>query len=226
MAASSKAKAAKATVPSADGAPTFKHGTLSKDFETRLYAKGFKCVVGVDEAGRGPLAGPVVAAACYVPLDVVIEGIHDSKKLDEKQRKWLFAQITSNPAIKYAVHINPPARIDDINILQATLESMRKCVEDLPMPVDYALIDGNRMPTLDVDGETVVKGDGRVYSIAAASVIAKVTRDRLMVAYDKEYPEYGLGQHKGYGTKAHMLAIHKHGATPIHRMTFAPLNQL
>ncbi|OQR89876.1 ribonuclease HII [Achlya hypogyna] len=162
-------------------------------------------------------------------MDVTIEGIHDSKKLDETQREWLYEQIIANSSIKYAVHINSPERIDEINILQvrhATLESMNKSVQDLPMPADYALIDGNRMPPLSIEGETVVKGDSRVYSIAAASVIAKVTRDRLMVAYDKQYPEYGLAQHKGYGTKAHMLAIHKHGASPIHRMTFAPLNQL
>ncbi|CAK4611526.1 hypothetical protein LEN26_015407 [Aphanomyces euteiches] len=209
-----------------NGDKGFKHGTLSRDIEQRIYDKGFTRVVGVDEAGRGPLAGPVVAAACFIPLDVTIEGIYDSKQLNEAQREALFEQLTTHKDIQYAVHVNSPQRIDEINILQATMESMCEAVNGLGVAADYALIDGNKMPPLDIPGEFVVKGDSKVFAIAAASIIAKVTRDRLMVAYDKLYPEYNFAQHKGYGTRAHMSAIHKHGASPIHRMTFAPLNQL
>ncbi|KAF0683363.1 Aste57867_24575 [Aphanomyces stellatus] len=218
-----KKKAKKAAT---DAAPTFKNGTLSRDFEQRMVNKGYSYVVGVDEAGRGPLAGPVVAAACYVPLDVTFEGIYDSKQLNEAQRELLFEQLTTHKDVHYAVHINSPARIDEINILQATLESMTKSVEGLAIKADYALIDGNKMPPLKIPGEFVIKGDGKVFAIAAASIIAKVTRDRIMVDYDKQWPAYNFAQHKGYGTRAHMAAIHKHGASPIHRMTFAPLNQL
>ncbi|RHY30863.1 hypothetical protein DYB32_003957 [Aphanomyces invadans] len=208
------------------GEVLFKRGTLSREFEQRIYKKGYSCVVGVDEAGRGPLAGPVVAAACYIPLDVEIEGIYDSKQLNETQREALFEALTTHKDVQYAVHVNCPARIDEINILQATLESMTKSVEALNVHADYALIDGNKMPPLRISGEFVVKGDSKVYAIAAASIIAKVTRDRLMVEYDKTWPAYHFAQHKGYGTRAHMAAIHTHGASPIHRMTFAPLNQI
>ncbi|KAF1316498.1 Ribonuclease hii, partial [Globisporangium splendens] len=228
--------AVKAPAPTADdlvdandsgenpSAVKFPHGTLSRAFEAAKVAKGYKTVVGVDEAGRGPLAGPVVAAACYVPLDVVIEGVHDSKKLNEEQREALYELLTSHPRIQYAVHINSAQRIDEINILQASLESMVKASEALAQKPDFVFVDGNRMPpTITVDAETVVKGDSKVYSIAAASIIAKVTRDRLMVEYDAQYPQYNLKQHKGYPTRDHMAAIAKHGPCEIHRMTFAPL---
>ncbi|KAF0774270.1 hypothetical protein AaE_002030 [Aphanomyces astaci] len=241
----SKSKTVTATQAGEVAPVTFKRGTLSREFEQRIYKKGFSCVVGVDEAGRGPLAGPVVAAACCIPLDIEIDGIHDSKQLNEAQRDLLFEKLTTHPGIQYAVHVRIPSerdfiltkknipmqvnshtRIDEINVLQATLESMTKSVEALTVQADYALIDGNKMPPLSIQGECVIKGDSKVYAIAAASIIAKVTRDRLMVVYDKQWPEYGFAQHKGYGTRMHMAAIHKHGATPIHRMTFAPLNQL
>ncbi|ETV84946.1 hypothetical protein, variant, partial [Aphanomyces astaci] len=222
----SKSKTVTATQAGEVAPVTFKRGTLSREFEQRIYKKGFSCVVGVDEAGRGPLAGPVVAAACWIPLEVEIDGIHDSKQLNEAQRDLLFEKLTTHPGIQYAVHVNSHTRIDEINVLQATLESMTKSVEALTVQADYALIDGNKMPPLSIQGECVIKGDSKVYAIAAASIIAKVTRDRLMVVYDKQWPEYGFAQHKGYGTRMHMAAIHKHGATPIHRMTFAPLNQL
>jgi ribonuclease HII len=202
----------------------FKHGTLPRTYEEKKIKKGYKVVVGVDEAGRGPLAGPVVAAACFVPLHVHIEGIHDSKKLNEEQRELLYEKLVNHPDVKYAVHVNSPQRIDEINILQASLESMVKASEQLDPPADFVFVDGNRMPpSIKVEAETVIKGDSKVFSIAAASVIAKVTRDRLMVEYDKKYPMYGLAQHKGYPTVAHMSAISKHGPCEIHRMTFAPL---
>ncbi|KAJ0408725.1 hypothetical protein P43SY_001949 [Pythium insidiosum] len=208
-----------------DAELTFKHGTLSRKYETaKVDRGGYKVVVGCDEAGRGPLAGPVVAAACFVPLDVTIDGVFDSKKLTEPQREALFERLTTHPRVKYAVHVNSPQRIDEINILQASLEAMVKAVEALDVRADFAFIDGNRMPpTLQIPGETVVQGDSKVYSIAAASIIAKVTRDRIMVALDKQYPQYNLKQHKGYPTREHMAAIAKHGACEIHRMTFAPL---
>lgn len=209
----------------AESAIKFPHGTLPQTYEAAKIAKGFTRVVGVDEAGRGPLAGPVVAAACFVPTHVTIEGVHDSKKLNEAQREALYAQLVAHPEIEYAVHVNSAQRIDEINILQASLESMVLAAQALPQgPPDFVFVDGNRMPpTLTIAAETVVKGDSKVYSIAAASIIAKVTRDRLMLKYDAQFPVYGLKQHKGYPTQAHMAAIAKHGPCAIHRMTFAPL---
>lgn len=208
-----------------ESAIRFPHGTLPQTYEAAKIDKGFTRVVGVDEAGRGPLAGPVVAAACFVPTHVTIEGVHDSKKLNEAQREALYAQLVAHPEIEYAVHVNSAQRIDEINILQASLESMVLAAQALPQgPPDFVFVDGNRMPpTLTIPAETVVKGDSKVYSIAAASIIAKVTRDRLMLEYDAQFPVYGLKQHKGYPTQAHMAAIAKHGPCAIHRMTFAPL---
>ncbi|TYZ61420.1 hypothetical protein PybrP1_002970 [[Pythium] brassicae (nom. inval.)] len=198
--------------------------SMQRHFEAAKIAKGFKYVVGVDEAGRGPLAGPVVAAACHVPLDVLLEGVHDSKKLNEAQREALYEQLTTHPRVQWAVHVNSAQRIDEINILQASLESMVKAAEALNQMPDFVFVDGNRMPpTIPWDAETVVKGDSKVFSIAAASIIAKVTRDRLMVAYDAQFPQFNFKQHKGYPTKDHMTAIAKHGPCEIHRMTFAPL---
>ncbi|KAF1785132.1 Ribonuclease HII/HIII domain [Phytophthora cactorum] len=192
--------------------------TLSRGFETRYEAKGYTTVIGVDEAGRGPLAGPVVAAACHVPLDVTIPGVDDSKKL-----------LTTHPSITYAVHVNSAQRIDEINILQASLESMTESVNEVAERLrqkdkTFVLVDGNKLPpTLELPAEAVVKGDSKVYSIAAASIIAKVTRDRLMREYDEKFPQYGLAKHKGYPTRDHVAAIAKHGPCEIHRMTFAPL---
>ncbi|KAG7380637.1 hypothetical protein PHYPSEUDO_006978 [Phytophthora pseudosyringae] len=206
--------------------PTY---TLSRAFETRYEAKGYAAVIGVDEAGRGPLAGPVVAAACHVPLDVTVSGVDDSKKISEPQREALFELLTAHPRITYAVHVNSAQRIDEINILQASLESMAKSVAEVAEQLQqkdktFVLVDGNKLPpTLELPAEAVVKGDSKVFSIAAASIIAKVTRDRLMRAFDDKFPQYGLAQHKGYPTKAHVAAIAKHGPCAIHRMTFAPL---
>ena len=189
-------------------------------------------VCGVDEAGRGPLAGPVVAACCYVPADVYIAGIADSKKLDEAAREALYATLTSHPRVRWAVHVNPHTRIDEINILQATLESMRLSVEDVskqvaPTSIARVLIDGNRMPKgLEVPADTIVKGDATVHCIAAASILAKVTRDRLMLELHAQYPQYNFAAHKGYGVPEHMALIHKFGPSPVHRRTFAPVKHM
>ncbi|RLN14902.1 hypothetical protein BBJ28_00015970 [Nothophytophthora sp. Chile5] len=215
----------------APSAPRFKHGTLSRAFETqRATAGDYAVVIGVDEAGRGPLAGPVVAAACHVPSDVALVGVQDSKKLSEPQREALFEQLTSDARVAFAVHVSSAQRIDEINILQATLEAMTEAAEAVaarlkqPKNRTLVLVDGNCLPpALSLPAETVVKGDAKVFSIAAASIIAKVTRDRLMREFDAQFPQYGLAQHKGYPTKAHVAAIAQHGPCAIHRLTFAPL---
>ncbi len=188
-------------------------------YEKNACAKGFKAVCGVDEAGRGPLAGPVYAAAVILPEDCVIEGLNDSKKLSEKKREQLFDIITEK-AIAYGIASVDSKTIDEINILQATYVAMRKAVEALGIPADYALIDGNRMPPLSIDGETVIKGDALSPSIAAASILAKVSRDRYMYELDKKMPEYQFAKHKGYGTKLHYEMLSEYGISDIHRMSF------
>lgn len=189
------------------------------EIEDSLYAKGCAAVCGIDEAGRGPLAGPVCAAACILPQDLQIEGLNDSKKLSAKKREALYDVITEQ-AIAWAVCLIDEARIDEINILQATFEAMRGAVGKLSVLPDYCLVDGNRDPGLGLPTLTVVKGDAKCATVAAASILAKVTRDRLMVEYDGQYPGYGFAVHKGYGTKAHYAAIDKLGLCPIHRRTF------
>lgn len=189
------------------------------EIEDSLYAKGCAVVCGIDEAGRGPLAGPVCAAACILPQDLQIEGLNDSKKLSAKKREALYDIITEQ-AIAWAVCLIDEARIDEINILQATFEAMRGAVGKLSVLPDYCLVDGNRDPGLGLPTLTVVKGDAKCATVAAASILAKVTRDRLMVEYDGQYPGYGFAVHKGYGTKAHYAAIDKLGLCPIHRRTF------
>ncbi|CAI7927655.1 unnamed protein product [Closterium sp. NIES-54] len=197
--------------------------------EQSLWSRGFKHVYGVDEAGRGPLAGPVVAAACAVPAGLEIPGLADSKKLTEKQREEIFDAIIGNPDIFYAVDIVGSAEVDKVNILEATMlamgNSIAKVVEDPQSPSpDYVLVDGNRVPKgLPCAAEAVVKGDATCYAMAAASILAKVTRDRLMLKFDRLYPAYGFKQHKGYGTAAHMKALLAHGPCPIHRRSFAPI---
>lgn len=189
------------------------------EYEARAAENGYTAVCGVDEAGRGPLAGPVCAAAVILPQGLVIEGLNDSKKLSEKKREMLYDKVTEN-ALAWSVAFASEAEIDEINILQATFLAMKRAVEGLGIKADYALIDGNRMPPLGVDGETVIKGDSLSMSIAAASIIAKVTRDRLMLEIDKEYPQYLFSQHKGYGTALHYEMLEKHGISPVHRRSF------
>lgn len=181
--------------------------------------KDFPILCGIDEAGRGPLAGPVCAAACVLPEGLVIEGLNDSKKLSEKRREALYEQITTQ-AVAWAVCLVDEAVIDEINILQATFRAMRGAVSKLGLQPDLCLVDGNRDPGLGLPTRTVVKGDASCASVAAASILAKVTRDRLMYAYDELYPGYGFAVHKGYGTKAHYAAIQQLGLCPIHRRSF------
>lgn len=189
------------------------------EIEESLYQRGYNLVAGVDEAGRGPLAGPVYAAAVILPKGVIIEGINDSKKLTEKRREELY-DIIREKAISYSVRAVDERRIDEINILNATFEAMNGAVNSLETKPDYVLIDGNRIKGMEIDHETVVKGDAKSISIAAASILAKVSRDRFIKEMAKEYPQYGFEKHKGYGTKAHYDAILKYGPCKIHRRTF------
>lgn len=189
------------------------------EIENECRKKGYKYIAGVDEAGRGPLAGPVFAAAVIFPEDVYIEGINDSKKLSEKKRDELF-DIICEKALAYCIAQSSRERIDEINILNATFEAMNGAVNGLKIKPDYVLIDGNRIRGMEIPHETVVKGDSKSISIAAASILAKVSRDRLMYEMSKKYPEYGFDKHKGYGTKAHCEAILKYGPCEIHRKTF------
>ena len=191
----------------------------SFEFEEKYYKAGYTAVCGCDEAGRGPLCGPVVAAAVILPLGTEIEGLNDSKKLSEKKREQLY-DVIKEKALAYAIAEASPAEIDEINILNASMLAMRRAVEALPHPADFALIDGNCSRGFNIPTETIVKGDAKSYSIAAASILAKVTRDRQCVELDKEYPEYGIAKHKGYPTKDHMDSVKKHGVTPIYRRSF------
>ncbi|MBQ6816388.1 MAG: ribonuclease HII [Clostridia bacterium] len=187
--------------------------------ENELKQKGYNFICGVDEAGRGPLAGPVCAAAVILPENVIIEDLNDSKKLSEKRREELFPIILEK-AVCTSVAFASVEEIEKLNILNATFLAMQRAVEGLKIPADFALIDGNRIPKLNISANAVVKGDGRSMSIAAASVLAKVSRDRLMLEYDKLYPQYNFAKHKGYGTKQHYEAIANYGICNIHRKSF------
>lgn len=192
---------------------------LLYDIEEALNNEGYELVCGVDEAGRGPLAGDVYAAAVILPKGLLIEGLDDSKKLTEKKREALFDVITEN-AISYAVASVSPEKIDEINILNAVMLAMNTAVEKLSPSADFALIDGNIARGFGIPCKTVVKGDAKSPSIAAASILAKVSRDRECYKLDEMYPEYGFAKHKGYGTKAHMQALLEYGPCPCHRKTF------
>ncbi len=188
-------------------------------FEKQAMLDGYKIIAGVDEAGRGPLAGPVVSAAVILPENFDIRGINDSKKLSEKKRAALFPKIQSQ-AIAFGIGIADHGEIDRINILQASLLSMKRAVDDLGLIPDYLLIDGKFTIDSNIDQRPVIKGDTLSLSIAAASILAKVTRDRIMTDLDLQYPEYEFKRHKGYPTKAHKQAILTHGPCPIHRKSF------
>ena len=181
--------------------------------------KGYKYIAGVDEAGRGPLAGPVCAAAVVLPDNIFIPGINDSKKLSEKKREELF-DIICEKAIAYSIEYSDTEQIERENILAATMDAMNRAINNLSVPVDYALIDGNRKSGIECECETVVKGDSKSISIAAASILAKVSRDRFIINASKEYPEYGFERNKGYGTAEHIAALEKYGMSPIHRKKF------
>lgn len=189
------------------------------EYEELKYAEGYTAVCGTDEAGRGPLCGPVVAAAVILPRGVEIEGLNDSKKLTEKKREKLF-DIICEKAVAYAIAEASPTEIDEINILNASMLAMRRAVAALSVKADFALIDGNCSRGFDIPTETVVKGDAKSASIAAASILAKVTRDRGCIELDRQYPEYGIAKHKGYPTKDHMDEVRKYGPAPIYRMSF------
>jgi ribonuclease HII len=195
-------------------------------FENQAYEIGYRTVVGIDEAGRGPLAGPVVAAACYIPPDIHIEGIQDSKQLDPIARREIYEILIKHPKVMFATGIVEAHVIDTINILQATMQAMLLAVGRLPVKADYLLIDGNYFPKAPFPGLALINGDERSISIAAASIIAKETRDDIMREYHKRWPSHGFEFNKGYATKEHILAVKLYGVTPIHRVSFEPIRSL
>ena len=191
-----------------------------KEKENELREKGFKFICGIDEAGRGPLAGPVVVASVIMPADSMIEGVNDSKKISEKKREELYEKIIKE-AISYGGAIIGQDEIDEVNILNATKKGLTISLQELTQKPDLILVDAlNHIDTLGIPYDSIIKGDAKCYSIAAASIIAKVTRDRIMREWDKIYPEYGFEKHKGYGTASHIKAIREFGLCPIHRKTF------
>ena len=192
---------------------------LDYSYEITAHEKGYKVVCGIDEAGRGPLAGPVFAAAVILPENYSHPVLNDSKKLSEKKRDAVYDDIIKD-AICYSVGIATEEEIDEINILNATFLAMKRAVEGLVIKPDFAYIDGNQYPKTGVKEETIVKGDGKCISVAAASIIAKVSRDRFMLEIDKQYPEYQFSKHKGYGTKLHYEMIEKYGVSKVHRRSF------
>jgi ribonuclease HII len=192
---------------------------LEYALESELNEQGYTNVCGVDEAGRGPLCGPVVAAACILPLGFEMEELNDSKKLTEKKREKLFDIIREN-AVAYCIAEASVEEIDSMNILEADLLAMRRAIDGLSVKADFALIDGNIARDFQIPAKAVVHGDAISPSIAAASILAKVTRDRACIELDRAYPQYGIAKHKGYGTKAHMQALREHGPSPIHRKQF------
>ena len=187
-------------------------------YEKEFLSQGEKLIAGIDEAGRGPLAGPVVVASVIMPLDNVIDGINDSKKLSEKKRNLLFEQI-KQVAISYHIEVIDEKVIDEINILNATKQGMKNCIDKLETKPDVVFIDAVKIDS-DVQTVSIIKGDAKSYSIAAASILAKVYRDNLMLQYHEQYPIYNFAKHKGYGTKMHIDAIKQYGICPIHRRTF------
>lgn len=194
-------------------------------FEEEIQAQGFRVIAGLDEAGRGPLAGPVVAAAVVLAPTKKMAGIDDSKKLSPKQREKIFSLILQQAAA-VGIGVVDAREIDRLNILRASLKAMEQAVQNLPLSPDFLLIDGIHSLTLPLAQRAIPKGDQRCQSIAAASIVAKVTRDRLMLAYHDEYPQYNFARHKGYGTREHLQAIRQYGCCPLHRQSFKPIYQL
>ncbi len=194
--------------------------------ESALHARGLHRIAGVDEAGRGPLAGPVAAAAVILPPGFTLHGLDDSKKLSAAKREALFEKITSDPSIRWAVALAESDEIEHLNILRATHLAMRRAVEKLPETPDHCLIDGLPVKNFPFPHDAIVKGDSKSLSIAAASIIAKVTRDRIMKELDREFPQFGFAKHQGYGTKEHLEALRIHGPCRHHRRSFQPVAQL
>lgn len=193
------------------------------DLEEMAYEEGYQVIAGVDEAGRGPLAGPVVAAACVLPRGLFIEEVDDSKKLSPIEREALYHFLVNHPEIDFGIGILEHFQIDALNILQASLEAMAVAVRNLAVDPDFLLIDGNQHPPIEMASKTVVKGDSLSQSIGAASIIAKVTRDQIMLKHHEKWPQYGFDQHKGYATQKHRQALREHGPCPIHRKSFEPI---
>ena len=194
--------------------------TKLKKIEEQIYNTGVETICGIDEAGRGPLAGPVVVAAVIMPKDSMLEGVNDSKKVSEKKRETLYEEII-NEAIAYGVGIIDQKEIDELNILNATKKGLTTAIKELKVKPQRILVDAlNNIDTLGIPYTSIVKGDAKSYSIAAASIIAKVTRDRIMREWDELYPQYGFEKHKGYGTKMHIDAIKEYGLCPLHRLSF------
>lgn len=195
-------------------------------FEKQAYELGYQTVVGVDEAGRGPLAGPVVAAACYIAPDANLEGVRDSKQLSPSARRDIYEKLIRHPKVVFAVGVVDASVIDNTNILQAAMQAMLLAVSNLSIQADYLLIDGNYFPKTNLPGLALVRGDARSISIAAASIIAKETRDDIMIECHKKWPSHGFDFNKGYATKEHIMAVKIHGVTPIHRVSFEPIRSL
>lgn len=195
-------------------------------YEQAAYSKGYRQIAGIDEAGRGPLAGPVVAAACIFPPNLLIPGINDSKQLSPKRRGELFLLLIQNPLVQYGVGIVDEKVIDRINILEATKLAMLQAVDALNIVPDYLLVDGLKLPHPTIPGEKIIKGDTLSQSIAAASIIAKETRDKIMSELHEKYPQYGFNKHAGYGTEMHREAICRFGPCEVHRRTFEPIKSL
>ena len=193
-------------------------------YEKKAYASGARLVAGIDEAGRGPLAGPVVAGAAILPRTFRHKTLNDSKQLTPKERDAIYAELTADPSISWAVGISEVEIIDRYNILAATWRAMKAAVDALPVAPDHLLIDGLPVPVFKTRQTAIVQGDCKSFSIAAASVIAKVTRDRLMLKLHEQYPDYNFAEHKGYGTPEHFAALEKHGPSPVHRKSFAPVH--
>lgn len=199
---------------------------LKTHLEQAAYDEGYRSIAGVDEVGRGPLAGPVVAAACIVPKGLVIKGINDSKKLTPKKREELYFILTNHPDVRYAIAEVDHNRIDEINILQATLEAMKSAINQLKPSPDFVLIDGSQAPKISIPHKTIIKGDSASQSIGAASIIAKYKRDSLMRTYHNTWPGYGFNTNMGYGTKKHVEAIKDLGPCGVHRKSFEPLKSM
>jgi ribonuclease HII len=199
--------------------PSLRHEKLA-------YHDGATIVAGVDEAGRGPLAGPVVAAACILPREFRHKTLNDSKQLSEQQREEIYAELAARDDVRWATGLSDVAVIDSYNILRATWRAMVLALDALPVGPDFVLVDGLPVPAIRIRQKAIVKGDAKSFSIAAASVIAKVTRDRLMLQLHEQFPRYNFAQHKGYGTPEHLAALNEFGPCPIHRKTFMPVRQL
>lgn len=195
-------------------------------YEEGAYKEGHRLIAGVDEAGRGPLAGPVVAAACILPRGFHIEEIDDSKKLTPNQREKLYHILTTHPDVLYGIGIVENTLIDEMNILRASLHAMALAVKELSKEPDYLLIDGNHLPPTQIAAKAVIKGDSHSITIGAASIIAKHKRDLLMIEYHEKFPYYGFDKHKGYGTKMHIEALKTHGPCLLHRTSFEPVKSL